>query len=166
MKKVISLCIGFILAISLIGCGQSSSTKTSSNQNANSSKNAKTEAKQIQLPIEKEQNGIKVQLTKVEQDSNSLKIYVTYTNNTKNQLKSNKSNDKIVVNGKQLNYNANFNVSMIKKLKLTQTDYVKPSATANDVILFAPVKSSKISMTLCPNNVPFNFNDVPVTTKK
>lgn len=162
MKKVIVLCLSFVLGVSLIGCGQ----KTASTGTENSIKNeTKKENKQVQLPIEKEQNGIKVKLTKVEQDSDSLKIYVTYTNNSKDQLKPNRAEDKVVDNGKQLNCDPQFNLDRVEKLKLPHADYMEPGTSADDVILFTPAQGDKINIALYPNGVRFGFEDIQVTKK-
>lgn len=158
MKRVSILCLSLILSASLIGCGQSSKTASTKTE-------TKKESKQIQLPIEKEQNGIKVNLTKVEQDSDSLKIYVTYTNNTKEQLKPNRGDAKVVDTGKQINCDAKFNIDRVEKLKLPHADYMEPGTGADDVVLFTPAQSDKINIALYPNGVRFNFENIPVVKK-
>lgn len=162
MKKIIVLCLSFVLCVSLIGCGQ----KTASAGTENSTKNeTKKEDKRVQLPIEKEQNGIKVKITKVEQDSDSLKIYVTYTNNGKDQLQPNRADDKVVDNGKQLNCDPKFNLDRVEKLRLAHADYMEPGTSADDVILFIPVQSDKINIALYPNKVRFSFENISVIKK-
>lgn len=158
MKKISVIFIGLILCTSLVGCTQS--TKTTSTKNE-----VKKENKQVQLPIEKEQNGIKVKLTKVEQDSDSLKIYVTYTNNSKEQLQPNRADDKVVDNGKQLNCDPQFNLDRVEKLKLAHADYMEPGTSADDVILFTPAQNEKINIALYPSKVRFSFENIPVVKK-
>lgn len=158
IKNLLRLVLTIIIISSFLGCGSNASKNTTTNDN-------KTTEKKVELPITQTQDNIIVKLNKVEQDSDSLKIYVTYTNNTKDQLKPNRSDDKVVDNGKQLNCDAKFNLDRVDKLKLPHADWMEPGTTADDVILFTPVEGDKINIALYPNGVRFSFENVPVTKK-
>ena len=161
MKKIMYL-LSIGLMASLLGCGSPAVVAPSQE-----SSQVKSADNTVVLPIEKEQNGIKVKLTKVEQDSDSLKIYVTYTNSSKEQLKPNRAADKVIANGKQLDCDAQFNLDRVKKLKLAHADWLEPGVTADDVILFSPVQGAdKINIALYPNNIRFSFENISLSTAK
>jgi hypothetical protein len=168
MKKtkyllVVGLMLIFIIIIS--GCSQKTSVIPS--QGSSQVKSVTQTDSKVVLPIEQEQNGIKINLTKVEQDSDSLKIYVTYTNNSKNQLQQNRAADKIVANGKQFDCDPQFNLDRVAKLNLPHPDWLEPGVSADDVILFSPVQGvDKINIALYPNSIRFSFENVPLTTIK
>ena len=161
MKKIMYLLSIGLMAL-LLGCGSSAIVAPS--QESSQVKPADNTAV---LPIEKEQNGIKVKLTKVEQDSDSLKIYVTYTNNSKEQLQENRAADKIIANGKQFDCDPQFNLDRVAKLNLPHPDWLEPGVTADDVILFSPVQGAdKINIALYPNNIRFSFENISLSTAK
>lgn len=157
IKKVLTLFLSLVIIGSFSAC-------TSKASNATTSTTKGTE-KKVELPISQTKDNITIKLTKVEQDSDSLKIFVTYTDNTKDQLKPNRSDDKVVDNGKQLNCDAQFNMDRVDKLKLAHTDWMEPGTTADDVILFTPAQSDKINIALYPNGVRFAFDNIPVIKK-
>lgn len=161
MKKILYL-LSIGLMMSLLGCGSPAAVTPS-----RGSSQVKPVDNTVVLPIEKEQNGIRVKLTKVEQDSDSLKIYVTYTNNSKEQLQENRAADKIVANGKQSDCDPQFNLDRVAKLNLPHPDWLEPGATADDVILFSSVQGTdKINIALYPNNIRFDFENISLSTAK
>jgi hypothetical protein len=168
MKKIeYLLAVGLMLTLVITIGGCSRKTAEAPSTGSSQATPATPAATKVALPIEKELNGIKVNLTKVEQNSDSLKIYVTYTNNTKVQLQPNRADDKVIANGKQLDCDPQFNLDRVAKLKLPHADWLEPGVSADDVILFSPVQGTdKINIALYPNNTRFSFENVSVVLAK
>lgn len=108
-------------------------------------------------------NNVTVTIDKVVQDADSLKIYVTYKNNSGEEIVTGDSLSKIVSNGKQTEYDSDFNFARWYNKPVSHAaDFIEPGVTEQSVIFFPPVQSTTINIVLGANWEDYRFNNIPV----
>lgn len=108
-------------------------------------------------------NNVTVRLDKVVQDSDSLKIHVTYINKSKKEVMTGDTLSKIVANGKQYEYDTDFNFDRYYEKPVPKaTDFIESGVTDSSVIFFSPVKADKINIVLNADWESYRFNDVKI----
>lgn len=124
---------------------------------------ASTNTKPVQSNNTKTINNVTVRLDKVVQDADSLKVYVTYINKSKKEVMTGDSLSKIVANGKQYEYDTDFNFDRYYEKPVPKADdYIESGVTDSSVIFFSPVKADKINIVLNADWEPYRFNDVKI----
>lgn len=108
-------------------------------------------------------DNVTIKIDKITQDSDSLKIFVTYINNSKKEAMTGDSLAKIVANGKQYEYDFDFNFDRYYEKNVAKAaDFIEPGVTESSVIFFKPVSTDKINVVLNASFESYRFNDVKV----
>ena len=147
---------------------QTVSTNTTKQEQPTENKEVKKPEtqKETTLPATQEQKKISVTINKVEQDANSLKVYVNYKNDTGAEISTTQSLAKIVCDGKQEDYDSDFNFNNYYNKGIAHApDSLENSVSADTVLFFKPVEGDKINIVINCNYTDFRFNNVPVTKK-
>lgn len=106
---------------------------------------------------------ITVKVDKITQDSDSLKVFVTYINNSKKEAMTGDSLSKIIANGKQYEYDFDFNFARYYDKDVAKAaSYIEPGVTESSVIFFNPVSTDKINVVLNAGWESYRFNDVKI----
>lgn len=109
-------------------------------------------------------NGVTIEISRVEQDSDSLRVYIKYTNTTKNEINTAESLSKIVMNGKQYDYDTMFNFDRYYNKGVPKAPYsLEPGASADSVLFFpADPGASTVNVTVSPEFNSIRFTDIKI----
>jgi len=108
-------------------------------------------------------DNVTIKIDKITQDSDSLKVFVTYTNNSKKEAMTGDSLAKIIANGKQYEYDFDFNFDRYYDKNVAKAaSFIEPGVTESSVIFFKPVSTDKINVVLNAGFESYRFNDVKV----
>lgn len=108
---------------------------------------------------------VTIKINKVIQDSDSLRLYITYSNGSNEQIITGDSLAKIVFNGKQYEYDSNFNFDRYYEKDIKAPDFIEPGVTADSVIFFPPINNiDKINVVLNADFESYRFNNIDVTS--
>lgn len=110
------------------------------------------------------QNNVKINLNRVVQDSDSLKVYVTYINNSDNKIYTGDCLTKIVANGKQYEYDSEFNFSRYYNKNVVHAqNFIEPTVQEKSVMYFSPISDvDKVNIVLSSGFEDYKFNDIKV----